>query len=144
MDFPAGGVIGDRSYFVRETDHEEIVIGVDDDTGASIRIIYYSNHLPEYLGEDLNRFKKRIGYDGDFKKLEQNHQSLYYTALKSNISLDYAGYILHEKGMGGIEVVYEIDCRDEKEQVCEENQQRYEEKALEWMKSIQFVNEERK
>jgi len=71
MDFPAGGVIDNRMYSVKENVHEEVTISIEDDTGFGMHVIYYSNHTEERLTEDLNRFKKRLGYDGDFEEMKK-------------------------------------------------------------------------
>ena len=38
---------------------------------------------------------------------------------KSDIFRIYAGYVQNERGNGGIEIVYEIDCRGEKEKTVQ-------------------------
>src|SRR5699024_3995931 len=52
----------------------------------------------------------------------------------------YAGYVLNEKGTGGIEVIYNIDCQD-KGELCKKNKQSDKERAMKWMESVQFINE---
>src|SRR5699024_12315518 len=50
MDFPAGGVIDDRSYLVKESDHEEIHISIEDETGFGMDVIYFPNHTKKQIG----------------------------------------------------------------------------------------------
>lgn len=140
MDFPAGGVIGERGYFIRENGHEEIQIHIKSETGSRINMIYYSYFKTEQIAENLEGFKHRIGYDDEFKKLEEDNQTLYYSNFKSDIFRIYAGYVQNERGNGGIEIVYEIDCRGEKEKNCAENERQNKELAMEWMKSVKFIN----
>ena len=142
MDFPAEGVIGQRAYSIRKKGYEEFPIHIKDETGSEIRVNYYSDNTKALLKNDLHAFKKRLGYEGDFKKVKKNDRTLYYAHFEGNGFRNYAGYVLNEKNMGGIEVVYEIDCRDEKKQICEKNRKNDKERALEWMKSIHFINED--
>ncbi|HLR63331.1 MAG TPA: hypothetical protein VK097_12950 [Lentibacillus sp.] len=144
VDFPAEGVIGERGYSIKEKGHEEIQIHIKSETGSMINIIYYSHHKSKQITENLNGLKLRTGYDGNFNKLEKDNQTLYYAHYKDDVFRTYAGYVQNEKGTGGIEVVYDIDCRDEKEQICAENKQSDEERVMKWMKSIQFVHEDGK
>src|SRR5699024_3753877 len=130
IDFPSSGVIGDRSYIKKKNEYEEFPIHIKEGTGVKIHINYYSHHRTEQLTADLNRFKKRQGYEGDFKRLEKDNQTLYYTKSEGRGFRDYLGYVQNEKGMGGIEIVYEIDCQDEKKAICEKNKQSDKERAM--------------
>jgi len=141
MDFPAEGMIGQRAYSIRKKGYEEFPIHIKDETGSEIRVNYYSDDTKAFLKDDLHAFKKRLGYEGDFKKVKKNDQTLYYAHFEGNGFRNYAGYVLNEKNMGGIEVVHEIDCRDEKKQICEKNKQNDKERAIRWMESVQFINE---
>ena len=140
MDFPAGGEIDDKMYSIKEKGYEEVPVSIKDGNGYSIQISYYSHHKVDQIKSYLDNFKLLVGYDGDFKKLKKDDQSLFYANFKSKGFHNFIGYIQNTKDMGGIEVVYEIDCRDEKEQVCAENRQSDEERVMKWMKSIQFIN----
>src|SRR5699024_4853550 len=142
MDFPSSGVIGDRSYSNKKNEYEEFPIHIKEGTGVKIHINYYSNRRAEQLTADLNRFKKRQGYEGDFNKLEKDNQTLYYTNSEGSGFRDYLGYVQNEKGTGGIELVYEIDCRDEKKEICKKNKQNDKKHAMKWMKSVQFINDD--
>ncbi|WP_010531760.1 hypothetical protein [Lentibacillus jeotgali] len=144
MDFPAGGVIGKRAYSIKEKGHEEVPIHIKDETGAMIHVIYYSYRKSDQVASYLDRFKKRSGIETEFEKLEDSNQSLYYAHNEDDIFRTYAGYVQNEKGTGGIEVVYEIDCRGEKEKNCSENKQDDKGRVMKWMKSIQFVHEDGK
>src|SRR5699024_5410965 len=72
MDFPGGGVIDDRAFSINEKDYEEVPISIKDDTGYGMHVIYYLDNTKDFLKEDLNAFKKRLGYDGDLKKLKKS------------------------------------------------------------------------
>lgn len=105
-------------------------------------VFYYSNHTKKRLNDDLERFKKRLRYDGDFDQVEEKDSTLYYARIEDDALRTYAGYVLNEKGTGGIELTYSIDCQDEKAEECEKNKQRDKERAMNWMKSVQFMDED--
>jgi len=140
MDFPGGGVIDDRAFSINEKDYEEVPITIKDDTGYGMHIIYYSGNTKDLLEEDLHAFKKRLGYDGDLKKLKKSDRSIYYAHFRDNGFDNYIGYVLNEQDTGGIEVFYEIDCRDEKKGICQEKKMANNERAMKWMESVQFIN----
>ena len=140
MDFPAEGVIGQKAYFIKEERYEEFPIHIKTETGSKVRINYYSDDRKELLKENLNAFKKRLGYDGDFEKLKGDKQSLNYAHYERNGFRTYVGYVLNERESGGIELTYKIDCRDEKEEICKENRQSDKKRAVKWMESVQFIN----
>ncbi len=141
MDFPGGGVIDDRAYFIKEKVHEEVHISIEDETGFGMDVIYYSDETKGLLKENLHAFKKRLGYDGEFEKIEEGNQTLYYAHYEDDVFRTYAGYVLNEKGTGGIEVIYNIDCQD-KGELCKKNKQSDKERAMKWMESVQFINED--
>jgi len=141
MDFPAEGVIGQRAYSIRKKGYEEFPIHIKDETGSEIRVNYYSDNTKALLKNDLHAFKKRLGYEGDFKKVKKNDRTLYYAHYEDDVFRTYAGYILNERGTGGIEVIYNIDCQDERKAICEKNKKNDKERAMKWMESVQFINE---
>src|SRR5699024_11960646 len=96
MDFPAEGVIGQKAYFIKEKRYEEFPIHIKTETGSKVRINYYSDDTLELLKENLNAFKKRLGYDGDFERQKGDNQSLYYAHYERNGFRNYVGYVLDE------------------------------------------------
>lgn len=141
MDFPAGGVIDEQSYSVKDNVFEEVHISIEDDTGFGMDVIYFSSNTKELLKDDLDAFKTRLGYDGDFEKLEKDDRTIYYAHYKNDVFRTFAGYILNEQGTGGIEVIYNIDCLDKEEQ-CRENKQSDKKLGMTWLESIQFIDED--
>src|SRR5699024_1054895 len=118
----------------------EFPIHIKDETGSEIRVNYYSDNTKALLKNDLHAFKKRLGYEGDFKKVKKNDRTLYNAHYEDDIYRNYAGYILNVRGIGGIEVIYNIDCQDKKEEICKKNKQNDKERAMKWMESVQFIN----
>src|SRR5699024_9734874 len=140
MDFPGGGVIDNRAYFIKEKVHEEVHISIEDDTGFGMDVIYYSDDTKEHLKENLNAFKKRLGYDGEFEKIEEGNQTLNYAHYEDEVFRTYSGYVLNEKGICNIEVIYNIDYQYQLE-LLNKNKHSYKECALELMESLLFISE---
>ena len=142
MDFPAGGVIDEISYFVRENDREEVHISIEDDMGFGMDVIYDSGRTKDRIENDLDRFKNRLGYDDDFDILEKKDRTIYYARDEGKGFRDFFAYVLDAQGKGAVEVEYEIDCRNEKEEICKEKKKSDKERALKWIESVEFINGE--
>src|SRR5699024_605875 len=132
----------DRMYSVTKNVQEEVTISIEDGTGISMHVIYYSNHIEERLTGDLNGFKKRLGYDDDVEKQRGDNQLICSGHYERNGFRTYVGYALNDEGMGGVELTYKIDCRDKNEEICKENKQSDKDRAMKWMESVQFINED--
>src|SRR5699024_7940937 len=87
-------------------------------------------------------FKARLGYEGEFEKLSKNGKTLYFAQYERYGTRTFAGYILNDSKTGGIEAIYKIDCQDEKEKECKENEQNDKERAMKWMESVEFLDNE--
>ena len=142
MDFPAGGVIDDKMYTNRDDVHEDVPISIEDDTGFGMSVLYFSDDNKKLLEDNLEAFKTRLGYEGEFEKLEKSNRTIYYANQEDDVFRTYAAYILNGKNSGAIEVIYNIDCQDEKEEICEKNKESDKERALKWIESVEFINGE--
>lgn len=142
MDFPAEGVIGERGYSIKEDAYEELQIYIDGPTGSRIFINYYSHFKAEFISEYIEGFKLRLNYEGEFETIEEDKQILHYATLNSDIYTVYAGFLQNQMGPGGIEIVYEIDCKEENGENCV-LEDLNKESVIKWMKSIQYLNGEK-
>ena len=142
MDFPAEGVIGEKAYTKKKRGYEEFLIHIKDETGSIIRINYYPGDRKESKDQSLDLLKGRLGYDGEFEKKEEDGQSLYYTDFERRGFHTYGGYVQNEQADGGIDISYKIDCRDDKQDICEANKETIAKKVMKWMKSVQLIHEE--
>ena len=142
MNFPAGGVIDDKMYTNRDNIHEDVPISIEDDTGFGMSVLYFSDDNKKLLEDNLDAFKTRLGYEGEFEKLEKSNRTIYYANQEDDVFRTYAAYILNGKNSGAIEVIYNIDCQDEKEEICEKNKESDKERALKWIESVEFINGE--
>src|SRR5699024_12015080 len=80
-------------------------------------------------------------YEGEFEKLEKSNRTIYYANQEDDVFRTYAAYILNGKNSGAIEVIYNIDCQDEKEEICEKNKESDKERALKWIESVEFIKD---
>ena len=142
MNFPAGGVIDDKMYTNRDDVHEEVPISIEDDTGFGMQVLYFSGEAGEILEDNLRAFKTRLGYEGDFEEIEKNNRTIYYAQDEEKGFRDFFAYVINTQDKGAVEVEYEIDCRDENEEVCKENKESDKERALKWIESVEFISEE--
>ncbi|WP_088049476.1 hypothetical protein [Virgibacillus dakarensis] len=144
MDFPAGGIVGEKGYGRIKKKKEGYLVGIENEngTGSSITINYDSFKIKDHVESYLDNLKDRLGKEVEFKKLEieDDQQSLYYAYFERNGFYTYAGYLQNEKNHGGIQAVYQIDCGGRQEEVCKENKKAVKDRIIEWMKSIQFIN----
>jgi hypothetical protein len=143
MDFPAGGIIGEKSYARKEKDYEEYSVHIQSDIvgEAMITMFYFSYDTTDELESNLDSFSTRIGKNINFKKIDGENQSFYYGNFERNEFHTYASYIQNEKADGALEVVYQIDCRQEQKAKCNKNKEKNEKHVIDWMKSIRFINE---
>src|SRR5699024_55030 len=135
MDFPAGEVIDDKMYTNRDNIHEDVPIAIEDDRGFGMSVLYFSDDNKRLLEDNLDAFKTRLEYEGEFEKLEKSNRTIYYANQEDDVFRTYAAYILNGKNSGAIEVIYNIDCQDEKEEICEKNKESDKERALKWIES---------
>ncbi|HLR68963.1 MAG TPA: hypothetical protein VK105_17905, partial [Virgibacillus sp.] len=140
MDFPAGGLIDDKSYSKRKNGYEEVHISIEDNTGFGMDVHYYSHHTKDGLDTFLDNFKGRLGYEGEFEELPKGDKTIHYAYEEDDVFRTFAGYILNEEGKGALEVIYNIDCQDEKEKECKENEKSDKERATKWMESVEFLD----
>ncbi|SHH15395.1 hypothetical protein [Virgibacillus chiguensis] len=143
MDFPEGGIIGERGYFGDDKVYEgfsvHILSGVVG--GAGITIFYFSDDTTDELDMNLESFSSRIGKDINYKEIAGDGQSLYYGNFERNGFHTYAGYVQNETADGALEIVYQIDCRQELKEKCNKNKTKNEKYVLDWLKTIRFIDE---
>lgn len=143
MDFPEGGMISERAYARKEKVHEGYSVHILSDVvgGADTTIFYYSDDTTDELDMNLESFSSRIGKDINYKEIAGDGQSLYYGNFERNGFHTYAGYVQNETADGALEIVYQIDCRQELKEKCNKNKTKNEKYVLDWLKTIRFIDE---
>jgi hypothetical protein len=140
MDFPGGGVIGEKSYALKDDGIENLVIGTKmDDGGMQIRASYNITRNKERVDRHLDRFEKNVEEDLSFEEIVLDDRSLYLAEYFPDAEDDYyVAYIQNQLDGGGVELRFTIDhsVSMEKSTILEEI------KSL--AESVQFVNETEK
>ncbi|ASN06094.1 hypothetical protein [Virgibacillus necropolis] len=139
MDFPEGGVIGDKGYTKKENVIERYLVGVDDkhNIESSINITYYASHISKSAKVVLDDLSYNVGIDLSYKKLSSDNQSLYIAPFTAEDNIyGYAAYIQNEVEPGGIEVIYTSECTQPN---CADLEDEQKEKIRKMIKSITFI-----
>src|SRR5699024_12557677 len=85
---------------------------IKEPNSSIIRINYFQDDSLDLLKDNLDAFKTRIGYEGDFEEIEKNNRTIYYANYESSGYRTVVGYGLSQKNMGTVEITYKIDDRD--------------------------------
>ncbi|MFC4024368.1 DUF6792 domain-containing protein [Oceanobacillus longus] len=144
MDFPAGGIVGERGYALKESEYEGYLIGVDNNNGteSSINFIYDDYKKSSNKENYLDNLEKRLGLNVKFEKIINDNQSLYVTYFeRSEDTFTFAGYVQNELSPGGIQVIHETGCLNSIEN-CIDVKESSKKEIINWMQSIQYVEKE--
>ncbi|GGK09518.1 hypothetical protein GCM10007063_34990 [Lentibacillus kapialis] len=138
MDFPAGGVIGEKGYALKKKKYEGYLIGVEQGNGLglSIKINYYSQLGNKDMELDMlaSQFDNKL----NFEKVSLESSTLYIAAFED--SKDYYGYaaILENSKGDGIHVIFETECTEPEK--CRGSKQAMQKEMEKWIRSITFIN----
>ena len=141
-DFPASGVLGEKSYYKRDDTYEELAIHIKEPNSSIIRINYFQDDSLDLLKDNLDAFKTRIGYEGDFEEIEKNNRTIYYANYERSGYRTFVGYVLSQKNMGAVEITYKIDYRDVEKDMKNKHKESDQERALKWIESVEFSDGE--
>lgn len=143
MLFPAEGQIDNRGYSVREKSYEAFLIAVinENDTASQITVDYYGTETAEGSSIKLKSLEGRVGQELDFTKTELESTVIHHAPIsfEGNI-FGIAAYVQNVKGSGGIQIIYDTDC-DAEQLDCTTFRQEEEKKIIQWISSIEFINE---
>jgi len=139
MDFPAGGIIGEKGYALKEEEYEGYLIGVEQGNGlgSSIKINYYSQ-----IGDkdvELDMLSKQFDNNLNFEEISLESSTLYIANFEDNENYyGYAAMLVNSQG-DGIHVIFETECAEPEK--CGESKQDMQKEMKQWIKSITFINE---
>jgi len=140
MEFPAGGIIGERGYSKEDDRFESFIIGVENnELETSIDFKY----LPEELGNEdivLKQLSASYGSELDFEKKVEDNKDIYISQFETEFEFGYVAYIQNKQDLGGIQVFSHSNCTGN-EELCSELMEQEEEKILNWFQNINFINE---
>lgn len=143
MDFPAGGVVGENSYALKEKDYEGLSIGVDNYNGTESYIKLNYDYLHEKGREDpiLDMINHQFNGELEFDVSTSENSTLYLSYFEDDkMYYGYAGFLQNEVENGGIEIIYQTKCVVDKEE-CEEIIAKSKNRMKEHIESIQFILE---
>ncbi|GAB3804256.1 hypothetical protein GCM10028868_31740 [Virgibacillus kimchii] len=140
MDFPGGGIIGERGYSKEDKRFESFIIGVDNNAlETSIDFKY----LPEKVGNEeivLNQLSASFGSELDFKKHETENKTIYISHFETKDYFGYVAYIQNRKDIGGVQVSTHSNCNGD-EELCADLEEQEKENVIEWLNNINFISE---
>ncbi|WP_085992903.1 hypothetical protein [Oceanobacillus senegalensis] len=144
MDFPANGLMDERSYS-NSQGFEGYLVGVEveENKGYLLDMNYISYTKLGNEERNLEQLEERSGQELDFEKIELDGRTLYIAQLDYEYeSTGYAGYLQNLSDSGGIQIFYTQDCSGG-DKVCQEKMQQERESVVAWIKSIQFEKKEK-
>ena len=141
MDFPSGGVVGNRGYSKEDERFESFAIGVGKThIESSIDIKY----MPDKKGNEivvLNMLSTSFGKDLDFEKTELKGRDLYFAPFTiENGDFGYVAYIQNTVDIGGVQIFHLSGCTA-KEKSCSDVIEDENLNTINWLKTIEFINE---
>jgi len=106
MDFPAEGVIGERSYAVKDDGIENLVIGTKmDGGGMQIKVSYNIIRQEEYAEDHLKSFEQLVEEELDFEEIVLDDKIIYFAEYFPDLENDfYVVYIQNRMDSGGVEL----------------------------------------
>ncbi|WP_249870812.1 hypothetical protein [Oceanobacillus saliphilus] len=141
MDFPAGGVVGDKGYSKEGERFESFIIGVDKSLIESSIDMKYMPDKQGYENVVLDMLSTSMDKDLEFEKAELADRELYFAPFKlENGDFGYVAFIQNTVDIGGIHIFYLSGCTTEEEN-CSEIIEEEESTIMNWLKTIEFINE---
>lgn len=144
MDFPAGGIIGEKSYAEKEKGYEGLLLGVYEENGfeSSININYYSHHKLGEENDTLDLLESRLDMELEFHEKEDDHKYIYYSYFEyeDDESFGVAANVVNKLGTGAIQIVYTTGC--ETNEGYSTGKDEMKQKMDIWFNSIKFINNE--
>jgi len=145
--FPAGGVIGERSYELRKKSIELLMttehVGNYDpikEVSASLTIDYFSYYANEIIEAKLSSLRAEYDNKLDLRKLSLKDRDIYWSTYEENKYKYYgvAGYVQNTVDTGGIYFSYEFTCEFGADKCQSLGEAFNQKRALDWVKEIRF------
>ncbi|APC47555.1 hypothetical protein BME96_04950 [Virgibacillus halodenitrificans] len=141
MDFPAGGIVGEKGYAIEGERFESFRIGVKEKQIASSINFKYKNEKRNNVEVNLDMLKTSMNKSLQFEEFSLKDRDMYLARFENESgSYGMVGYIQNKLSTGGVSAIYTSECT-ESPQPCEEVNEINNKKMLNWLKSIKFVKE---
>ncbi|AIF42806.1 hypothetical protein [Virgibacillus sp. SK37] len=134
MDFPASGIVSEKSYSIKKDGFESFFIGVNQlESEALISVNYNSMYVNIESMQDILR--KQLDEDLKFNKYDSDDLEIHAATFTVHKGYGMAGMILNKKwDGGGVLVTYETNL------INKNKQRKQKEIIIKWMKSFKFNN----
>ncbi|WLR61488.1 hypothetical protein [Guptibacillus hwajinpoensis] len=141
MDFPEGGLVGERGYSLQDNS-ESYLVGVEgEDTDSQISIKYLGFMKHEFKDSRIETLIDSSEATLKFDTKDLDDRSISTAFFKEdNGYFGYVGLIQNSIGNGAVEVTYTSECKENVSK-CEEVMNREKNIILDWIHSIKFINE---
>ncbi|MCJ0932017.1 hypothetical protein MST22_12720 [Virgibacillus halodenitrificans] len=141
MDFPAGGIVGEKGYALEGERFESFRIGVKEKQIASSINFKYKNEKRNNVEVNLDMLKTSTNKSLQFEKLSLKGRDIYIARFENESgAYGMIGYIQNKLSTGGVSAIYTSECA-ERTKSCEDINEINNNKMLNWLKSIEFVKE---
>ncbi|MBD1221844.1 hypothetical protein [Virgibacillus halodenitrificans] len=141
MDFPAGGIVGEKGYALEGERFESFRIGVKEKQIASSINFKYKNEKRNNVEVNLDMLKTSMNKSLQFEKLSLKGKDIYLARFENESgSYGMVGYIQNKLSTGGVSAIYTSECT-ERPKSCEDINEINNNKMINWLKSIEFVKE---
>src|SRR5690625_3584854 len=137
MDFPAGGVIGEKGYTKRNTGIENFIIGVESENG-NMQINTSYNSIRDDDEKHLKSIEQNFSEELNFEMENIEDRTVYLTENPSESESYYVliGYVQNQKESGGVEMRFIV------EKNLNEEVSNIKKDVRDILKSIKFINNE--
>ncbi|MFC4024367.1 hypothetical protein ACFOUV_11230 [Oceanobacillus longus] len=143
MGFPAGGIIGEQGYARENKNFESFLIGDLNSNGleTSIDIKYFLNNKEGDEIYNLEILNSQFNDELAFEEINLENRKLFIAPFEGNYeNYGYASYLQNTESSGGVQIIYDTLCTLETDK-CMELKDIQQDEIVNWMKSVEFVNE---
>lgn len=139
MDFPAGGIVGEKGYSKKQKEFESYLVGIDEGNGfeSSIKIDYYSK-----IGQtstELEMLSSQFNQKLDFESYDENNITISLAEFEDDEkTIGAVGLLEHKSTQKGLSIIYESECIRSVED-CKTEKKEMQNKIKQWVNSIKFV-----
>jgi hypothetical protein len=148
MKFPDNATL-DEMFYEREKNHFETVNfgGTNESSNISYYVIatYEDQPVTKEVDVNLSLLSDSVKYDGEYRKEEFEDKTIYFGKKEykpeneDSVTHIFFGYVMSKDSDKAVSIIHNVMCSDT-EKKCDINSVNEEEKTLEFMKSIHFLD----
>ena len=144
MDFPAGGVIGEKGYGIDKNNFEGYLVGVatGEALDSSINFEYYSYKKEKFSDSGLETLKQQFNAKITFEKVPFDNHMLFLAPIENGDGVfGYVAFLQNTLKSGAISIIYESECTAD-EKACKGVKNKEKDDIVNWLESIEFIENE--